>query len=116
MHPRTLLRVEGFAVFLASTAGYFWLDGSIWIFLALALAPDIAMVGYLAGPSIGSMSYNLLHTYVLPVALGALGLWQSTEFLVLVALVWTAHIGADRAITYGLKYPTEFQDTHLNRV
>jgi hypothetical protein len=26
------------------------------------------------------------------------------------------HIGIDRAIGYGLKYPTGFKDTHLQRV
>ena len=26
------------------------------------------------------------------------------------------HIGVDRAIGYGLKYPTGFKDTHLQRV
>ena len=32
------------------------------------------------------------------------------------ALVWFAHIGADRMLGYGLKYPTGFGDTHLGRV
>jgi hypothetical protein len=27
-----------------------------------------------------------------------------------------AHIGVDRAVGYGLKYPTGFKDTHLRRV
>jgi len=30
-----------------------------------------------------------------------------------VALVWAAHIGADRALGYGLKHPTAFGDTYL---
>jgi hypothetical protein len=29
-------------------------------------------------------------------------------------LIWTAHIGFDRMLGYGLKYPTRFKDTHLN--
>ncbi|KKB35215.1 hypothetical protein QY97_01956 [Bacillus thermotolerans] len=33
-----------------------------------------------------------------------------------VGLIWSAHIGMDRAIGYGLKYSTHFKDTHLNRV
>jgi hypothetical protein len=28
-------------------------------------------------------------------------------------LIWTAHIGFDRALGIGLKYPTGFGDTHL---
>lgn len=35
-------------------------------------------------------------------------------YLVLAAAVWTAHIGADRLVGYGLKYPTGFGDTHLS--
>jgi Domain of unknown function (DUF4260) len=33
-----------------------------------------------------------------------------------VALIWFAHIGMDRTVGYGLKYPTSFKDTHLQRV
>jgi len=33
-----------------------------------------------------------------------------------IALVWLAHIGFDRFFGYGLKYPTGFKDTHLQRV
>jgi len=32
------------------------------------------------------------------------------------ALIWLVHIGADRLLGYGLKYPTAFKDTHLQRV
>ena len=32
------------------------------------------------------------------------------------ALIWTAHIGMDRLLGFGLKYPTRFQDTHLQRI
>lgn len=30
-----------------------------------------------------------------------------------IALVWMAHIGMDRAVGYGLNYPTGFKHTHL---
>jgi hypothetical protein len=33
-----------------------------------------------------------------------------------IALIWAAHIGVDRLLGYGLKYPTAFRDTHLRRV
>jgi len=32
-----------------------------------------------------------------------------------VALVWAGHIGADRALGYGLKFATGFKDTHLTQ-
>ena len=33
-----------------------------------------------------------------------------------IALIWLAHIGMDRMLGYGLKYPTGFKDSHLQRV
>jgi len=32
------------------------------------------------------------------------------------SLIWLAHIGFDRMLGFGLKYPTRFADTHLARV
>lgn len=113
MYPTHLLRIEGLAVFAAALATYSILEGSLWLLALLALAPDLAMIGYLAGARTGSAVYNAAHTYVAPLALGALGLWAATPLLVFGALVWTAHIGADRAVGYGLKYPTGFSETHL---
>jgi hypothetical protein len=31
-------------------------------------------------------------------------------------LIWTSHVGMDRALGYGLKLPSGFQDTHLGRI
>ncbi|MFC6872765.1 DUF4260 domain-containing protein [Halobellus marinus] len=113
MNPKTTLRFEGLALFAAATAAYFTLGGPVWLFLLLALAPDVSMLGYRAGPVAGSRLYNVFHTTVGPVALGAAGVLLGVTPLVWIALVWGAHIGADRAIGYGLKYPTGFTDTHL---
>ena len=33
-----------------------------------------------------------------------------------VSLIWICHIGMDRMIGYGLKYPLSFKNTHLQRV
>jgi hypothetical protein len=62
--------------------------------IAFALAPDLAMLGYLGG-------------------IGVLG---ASDVAVQVALIWGAHIGADRALGYGLKYPTGFEQTPLQRL
>lgn len=113
MQTRSYLRLEGVAAFAAATAGFVLLDGPLWLYLVLALAPDIAMVGYLAGPARGSTVYNLVHTYVAPIGLIAVAWWLVVPMGVLGGLVWAAHIGADRALGYGLKHPTRFQDTHL---
>jgi hypothetical protein len=31
-------------------------------------------------------------------------------------LIWITHLGVDRAVGYGLKYPTSFKEAHLQRV
>lgn len=116
MHPKLLLRGEGLILALFALVSFYVLAGPWWLFLVLILAPDLSMLGYLAGSRFGSITYNAAHTYIAPVALGALGLWQGAELLVLLALIWTTHIGFDRVIGYGLKYPTAFADTHLTRI
>jgi len=74
------------------------------------------MLGYLGGPRIGALTYDVVHTYVGPLALGVAGVVGDTDIAIQVALIWAAHIGADRVLGYGLKYPTGFKDTHLQRV
>jgi hypothetical protein len=114
--PRVLLRAEGAAVAAAAIALYFHADYPWWLLVALALAPDLSMIGYLGGSRIGAAAYDAAHTYVLPVGLAAIGLIVDAETAVQLGLIWLMHIGVDRAIGYGLKYPTDFKDTHLQRV
>ncbi|MDZ7730990.1 MAG: DUF4260 domain-containing protein [Natrialbaceae archaeon] len=115
MDPRQLLRLEGLAVLAVALYAYWSLGGPWWLLVGLALAPDLGMLGYLVGPVRGSRSYNLMHTYTLPLALGTLGVLGDTRLAVLVAFVWAGHIGADRLFGYGLKYASGFTDTHLAR-
>lgn len=114
--PRVLLHLEGAAVAAAAIALYFYADYPWWLLVALALAPDLSLVGYVAGPRVGSAVYNAAHTYVPSVALGAIGVIAGADLAVQLALIWITHIAVDRAIGYGLKYPTSFKETHLQRV
>lgn len=114
--PSILLRLEGLFVAVVVLALYSRLDGNWLLFLLLILAPDVSMLGYLAGTKVGAAVYNLVHTYALPIALGGYGFLQTNALAVHVALIWLAHIGIDRVLGFGLKYPTGFKDTHLNRV
>lgn len=111
-----LLRLEGAAAFAAAIALYAHGGFSWALFAATLLAPDIAMLAYLAGPRLGAAGYNAVHTYVLPVPLVAAGMLTAAPAVTAGALIWIAHIGIDRALGYGLKYPTGFGDTHLGRV
>ena len=114
--PRRLLRVEGLAVLVGAITVYFDNDYSVLALVLLFLAPDISFLGYLAGPRAGSVVYNAVHTYVAPLTLAIVGVIAGADIPVQVALIWSAHIGMDRALGYGLKYPAAFEDTHLHRV
>ena len=114
--PRLLLGAEGVAVAAAAIALYFNADYPWWLLVALALAPDVSMAGYLAGPRAGAACYDTVHTYVFPVALGASGVIADVDAASQIALIWLTHIGIDRALGYGLKYPSGFKDTHLQRI
>jgi len=114
--PGVLLRLEGGALLAAATVFYFSVGGHWLLFLALFLAPDLALVGYLRGPRFGSLTYNLVHTTIIPLLLLAASLLAGLTPGLLVAAIWLAHIGLDRLVGYGLKYPTDAKDTHLGRV
>jgi len=80
----------------------------------LFLVPDVSMVGYFFNARIGALVYNAVHTYIGPLFLGTYGIATDRRTALLLVLVWAAHIGMDRALGFGLKYPTEFKDTHLS--
>ena len=114
--PGRLLRLEGLALLVGSLVVYFHLDYGWLLLVVLFLAPDLSFAGYLAGPVAGSWVYNVAHTTVGPIALALVGVLADTDWCVQLALIWLAHIGIDRLLGYGLKYPTDFKDTHLQRV
>lgn len=116
LYPGAMLRVEGAALFLASVALYGVNGGGWLLFIVLLLAPDLSMLGYLAGVRAGAAVYNVFHAYPLPALLALYGVFSGGGIVLSLALIWLAHIGVDRMVGYGLKYPTDFKDTHLNRV
>ncbi|HEX9729303.1 MAG TPA: DUF4260 family protein [Gemmatimonadales bacterium] len=114
--PGLLLRLEGLGL-LAISAALFWgIDGN-WVAFGLwFLAPDLALLAYFAGPRAGAAAYNLVHTSLGPFLLGVLAIVASLRIAALAALIWTAHIGIDRLLGLGLKYPDGRKQTHLNRL
>ena len=117
MNTTSYLRIESAAVLLAALGGYLLvLDGPLWVLAVLALAPDLSMVGYLAGPRTGALTYNAVHVYVWPLALLTGFLITGVEPLAWGGAVWAGHIGADRALGFGLKEDTGFKSTHLGEL
>ncbi len=113
---RTWLRIEGLTAFAAGVLAYGRLGGeSIWLVPAF-LAVDLSMVGYLRGPRLGALTYNMAHNWAVGLAVLGAGLVTGVAVVALVGAVLIAHTGADRALGYGLKLPTGFRDTHLGRI
>lgn len=118
---RAWLRLEGLVVLLLAALLYRHF-GLPWLwFGVLFLAPDLSLLGYLAGPRAGAWSYNVAHSYaVAGLVLGAAGLVAPGAApqpqLLAAGLIGAAHIGFDRALGYGLKSPAGFRFTHLGRI
>lgn len=113
---RLMLRAEGLVVVAAAAAAYAQFGAGWGWFAALFLVPDLSFLAYLAGPRIGAVAYNAMHSYFGAVALLAAGVLGAAPMLVAGGLVWCAHIGFDRALGYGLKYAAGFGQTHLGRI
>lgn len=113
---RTWLRTEGLVVLLAAILFYRQLGASWLLFAVLFLAPDLSMLGYLAGSRVGAAAYNVVHSYALPVTLLVAAVFTQHRTAVSCALIWIAHIALDRTLGYGLKYPSAFGETHLGRI
>ncbi len=107
------LRLEGLFALAAAAAVYWFIGGNWWLFAALLLAPDLAFFGYALGEKAGARIYNFMHTYTHPLIIGAIGWFAGWPVLIEIGLIWAAHIGADRALGYGLKYPGVSGHTHL---
>jgi len=113
---KNLIKYEEAAMFLLSIclftqlhfAWYWWL---VWI-----LAPDLSMIGYGAGNRVGAILYNLVHHKGIAIGVYLLGLYTVNEDLELAGLILFGHSSMDRAMGYGLKYFSGFQDTHLGKI
>lgn len=114
--PRLLLRLEGLVLFACAIALYLREDYSILALVILFLAPDLSFLGLAGGPRLGAVAYDAAHTYVGPILLASVSAIAEWDAGVTLGLIWLAHIGIDRALGYGLRYPDAFRETHLQRV
>ncbi|WP_052166525.1 DUF4260 domain-containing protein [Methylobacter tundripaludum] len=113
---RVVLRLEGLCVLIAASVAYSKFGFGWGTFALFFLTPDISFFGYLAGSKVGTVSYNLAHSYIGAVTCLAAGVVVPAPTILCIGLIWCAHIGFDRALGYGLKYPDGFGFTHLGRI
>ena len=114
--PVRFQRVENAVVAVATAVAF--VDGGFawWWLLALFLLFDVSMVGYVGNPRLGAWTYNVVHSYIAPAALGVVALVDGARWAAFVALVWAFHIAVDRLLGYGLKFQDRFTHTHLGTI
>ncbi len=116
--PVWFQRIESAALAVLVVVAFVQLGFAWWWLIAIFLLWDLSMVGYLASPRVGAISYNVGHSYLGPAALLALA-WVAAgdaRWPVFVALTWAFHIAVDRLLGYGLKFTDRFTHTHLGEV
>ena len=110
------LRLESGAFAAAAIVAYAMTGASWWLFAVLILAPDLGMLGYLAGPRVGARIYNAAHNLAFAAIAIGLGWYFAVPVLLALGLIWVAHISIDRTLGYGLKLPDSFKHTHLGPI
>lgn len=113
---RRILHIEGLAVFLTAVYLYYLLSADWLLFVVLLFTPDISMIGYVKNTRIGAITYNLVHNYALGLAVSLIGVLVSSNLTLSLGLILLAHVGLDRLLGFGLKYPTHFKETHLQKL
>jgi hypothetical protein len=108
-----ILRLEGLAAAALAAVLYARTGATWWLFAALWLVPDLSLLGYLGSAKTGARVYNAIHSYLTPATLALAALLLQSPALLPFALIWINHIGVDRMLGYGLKYPEGFKWTHL---
>jgi hypothetical protein len=115
---RFSLRFEALALCAATIAVTFFYFPFVswWVYLLLFFTPDLGMLGYLVSPKVGAFTYNLLHHQGVALLTAVIGGVFGSEVVVFIGLLLLAHSAFDRIFGYGLKYATDFKDTHLGRI
>lgn len=122
---KNLLLTEESAQFVLCLFLLIFQDVPWWCYVLLLIGPDFSMIGYLLGPKVGAISYNIAHhkglalAFIgLGLALGYLqkdlsGLTFEYAWLFLTGIILYGHASMDRVFGFGLKFSDSFQHTHL---
>ena len=114
--PVWFQRAENLFVAIAAAVAFVELDFTWWWLFAIFLVFDLSMLGYAGGPRLGAWTYNVVHSYLGPAALGAVAVVGEARWTGFLALAWAFHIAVDRMLGYGLKFTDRFTHTHLGEI
>ena len=113
---RSLIQFEYACAFFLTLFFYWYSDFSLLLFFLLLLVPDITMIGYAMNTKIGANIYNVGHSFLLPLVLLVVSFIIVNSIIMMISLIWLAHIFMDRALGYGLKYTDSFKQTHIQKI
>ena len=113
---KSILKLEELTMFLISIFLFSLLDYPWWAFLALILTPDVGMLGYVINTHVGALTYNLFHHKGLAILIGFAGYWWAVPELQVTGIIMFGHASMDRMLSYGLKFPDDFKNTHLGKL
>jgi hypothetical protein len=105
------LSAVGLAIWVAVTQ-----HSGGWLIVIFAIAPDLSfLAGMGSGLEQGQLHpravpiYNAVHRFWVPALMVAGGLVTWSPNWLAAGLAWTAHIGIDRSLGFGLRTPDGFQ-------
>lgn len=116
MTVHQIVRLENGMTFALCFYIYIQLGFPIWLFFVLLLVPDMTMIGYALNEKIGAIVYNVGHSFTLPLLFTLFSFYFSNDYLLLISIIWIAHIFMDRLFGFGLKYQESFKNTHIQRL
>jgi hypothetical protein len=110
---KNLLKIEEAAQLLACIYAVYLTGGPWWVYLLMALGPDISMLGYLGGNRAGAYVYNIFHSKAVAVCVLFAGWIAGIPALLTGGIIMYGHSSMDRMFGYGLKTTEGFKFTHL---
>lgn len=110
---KTLIKLEEFGELFFSIYLFSLLPFPWWFYPLFFFAPDLSMVGYIAGPRLGAFTYNLIHHKAVALSLFVGGTLSHIPVISLIGVLFLGHSSLDRVLGYGLKFSDSFNHTHL---
>lgn len=111
-------KLEGGMVFISSLCFAFviGLPFPVWIVPIAFLLPDVSILAYSAGRSIGAFAFNATHNYGFGTLIALAGLLSGSPDIMWAGLLFFSRAGLDRMLGNGLKRTKGFRYTHTGLV